>query len=208
MFTGLVEGRVPVVARREERGGLWLELDLGTLAEGVQLGDSIAVAGVCLTVVHLKGSCAAFELSPETLSLTKFREIELGQECNIERSLRAGDRLGGHFVSGHVDACGEFLSATADGAYQNQEFRAPATLAPLLIHKGSVCVDGVSLTIASRPAADRFTVALIPETLERTTLGHLHPGDRVHLEGDLLGKFVLAHLERMTEAGVLPGPQS
>ncbi len=205
MFTGLVEGTAAVVASRSERGGLWLQLDLGAVAEGVGHGDSICVAGVCLSVVALDGPLASFDLSPETLSLTRFSSVSVGQAVNVERSLRAGDRLGGHFVSGHVDGLGEFLHSHTEGDYQTQEFRAPEAVARLLIPKGSVTVDGVSLTVASLPRPDHFTVALIPETLQRTTLSQLAVGDPVHLEGDLLGKYVLAHMERLTASGPTAG---
>lgn len=193
MFTGLVEGIGTVRGAREDGQGRLLEVDLGPLAEGVALGDSICLSGACMTVDALTGSTAAFRVSPESLAKTTLGAAAPGSPLNVERSLRVGDRLGGHFLTGHVDGLGELLAIAAQGAYAEYRFRAPAALAPLLVAKGSVGVDGVSLTVAALDGAD-FTVALIPETLRRTTLGALTPGAAVNLEGDLLGKFVLRAL--------------
>lgn len=187
------------VSRAETaRGGLRLVLDLGRLAQGTGPGDSISVAGCCLTVVAHGGEGTLFELSPETLQRTRFGRIRPGQRVNIERSLRVGDRPGGHFVSGHVDGLGRVEGAEEQGDFTLLTLWAPPGLEPYLIPKGSVAVDGVSLTVADLGSPGEgvpFTAALIPETLERTTLGEAAPGDPVHLEGDLLGKFVLRQLE-------------
>jgi len=206
MFTGIVEGMARVSRAETARGGLRLVLDLGNLAQGTGPGDSIAVAGCCLTVVAHGAQGTVFELSPETLERTRFGRLGPGQRVNIERSLRVGDRLGGHFVSGHVDGLGRVAGAEEQGDFTLMTLWAPPELEPYLIPKGSVAVDGVSLTVAdmtSLAAGVRFTVALIPETLERTTLGEAAPGDPVHLEGDLLGKFVLRQLE--LRGAALPG---
>jgi riboflavin synthase len=206
MFTGLVEIKAPIVELQPQVEGLRLLLDLGPLAAEVQLGASVCVAGCCLTVVSLNGSISSFDLSPETLDKTRFRGVEVGQELNVELSLRAGAQLGGHFVSGHVDGLGRFLSRQAQGDYEVQTFEAPAAVAPLLIPKGSVTIEGVSLTIAELLGGSQFTVALIPETLARTTLAGLQPGDSVQMEGDLLGKYVFAFMERQ-QATAATSPQ-
>jgi riboflavin synthase len=196
MFTGLVQSIARVTRREEQPAGLRLWLDLGTLAEGQLLGASIAVSGCCLTVVQFEGSEASFDLSPETLDRTRFKDIRVGENLNVEAALRAGDPLGGHFVSGHVDGIGRFLSREQQGDYEVQHFAAPEELDALLVPKGSVTIDGVSLTVAGLFPENQFSVALIPETLQRTTLGGLSEGGLVHMEGDLLGKFVHAYLER------------
>ena len=194
MFTGLVEGKARVLAAAAARGGLRLELDLGPVAEGVRPGDSICVAGCCLTVMALEGARAAFELSPETLAKTHLGAALAGARLNVERSLRLGDRLGGHFLTGHVDALGRVLRIEAEGDFARHTYHAPPALEPLLVPKGSVGVEGVSLTVAELHRDGQFAVALIPETLQRTTLGELRVGDALHLEGDLLGKYVLRQL--------------
>lgn len=196
MFTGLVQSIARVTRREEQPAGLRLWLDLGPLAEGQLLGASIAVAGCCLTVVQFEGTQASFDLSPETLAKTRFTDIQVGQAVNIEAALRAGEPLGGHFVSGHVDGIGRFLSREQQGDYQVQRFVAPQEIDALLVPKGSVTIDGVSLTVAELFPENQFSVALIPETLQRTTLGGLSEGTSVHMEGDVLGKFVHAYLER------------
>lgn len=190
MFTGIVERAARVTAVAQIPGGCRLSLDLGPSAEGVRRGDSICVAGACLTVVGLDGATATFDLSLETLDKTRFKDLRPGAGLNIERSLRLGDRLGGHFVTGHVDGLGEVLAIEDQADFSVHTYRAPAALHPYLVPKGSVAVEGVSLTIAELRDGGVFTVALIPETLERTTLAELQPGGRVHLEGDLLGKYV------------------
>ena len=193
VFTGLVEGMGAVLAAQEDGGGRVVEIDLGPLAEGVSLGDSIALSGACMTVDALDGAQAAFRVSPESLARTTLGTLKPGDRVNLERSLRVGDRLGGHFLSGHVDGLGELLAIDEQQDFAEYAIGFPAGFAPLLVPKGSVGVEGVSLTVAAL-AEDRFTVALIPETLRRTTLGRLRPGARVNLEGDLLGKYVLRAL--------------
>ncbi|MCH2100781.1 MAG: riboflavin synthase [Planctomycetes bacterium] len=196
MFTGLVQHIAPVTRREMQPEGLRLWLDLGPVAEGQVPGASIAVAGCCLTIVRSEGSETAFDISPETLSKTRFRDIQVGDYLNLEPALRVGEALGGHFVSGHVDGLGRFLSREQRGDYEVQHFEAPPEIATLLVPKGSVTIDGVSLTVADLGDNNRFSVALIPETLARTTLGRQAEGNPVHMEGDVLGKFVQAYLER------------
>ena len=194
MFTGLVEGTVPLARKISEGAGEKFTFDLGKLADGVQLGDSIAFAGCCLTVVALDGTRAAFELGSETLSKTTFRGIGIGDRVNCERSLQVGDRLGGHYVTGHVDGLGTVCQIREEGAWRFFRFEAPLHLLRQMAAKGSIAIDGVSLTIVD--ANDQsFSVALIPHTLEVTTLGTLRIGSLVHLETDVLAKYVARQVE-------------
>jgi len=166
-----------------------LEVDLRELADGVELGESICVSGACLTVAERDGTVASFALSPETLARTGLGLLGPGSRVNLERSLRVGDRLGGHFLTGHVDGMGRLIEIRSQEAFAEFRFEAPPGLLALMVEKGSVGVDGVSLTV-SRVHDDGFEVALIPETLRRTTLGDMRTGNPVHLETDLLAKHV------------------
>ena len=194
MFTGIVRelGRVEAF----EGGRLVVAAEETSRAAGV--GDSVAVAGVCLTVVEVSEGQLAFDVVPETLARTALGRLEPGGEVNLEPSLRVGDQLGGHVVQGHVDAVGRVRSAEEEGAGQRVWIDAPEAVVRLCIEKGSIAVEGVSLTVASFDD-DGFEVALIPHTLDVTTLGRLEPGDEVNLEADVLGKVV----ERLV-AGRLP----
>jgi len=199
MFTGIVEHVGAVEVAEPTSAGLRIRLDLGPLAEDSGSGDSIAVQGVCLTIVRLEGAMAEFDISTETLSLTTFTVNCVDRKVNLERALAFGGRVGGHFVSGHVDGLGTLQGVREQGDFQELTFSAPAALTAQMIQKGSVTVDGVSLTISAlrgKAGQDgQFTVALIPETLARTTLSLLAVGDPVHLETDLLAK----HLQRLQE---------
>ncbi|MFO0013977.1 MAG: riboflavin synthase [Planctomycetota bacterium] len=194
MFTGLVEGMVRLVDRVVEGAGQRLTFDLDRLAEGVQLGDSICLSGCCLTVVAIDGTRCSFELGSETLSRTWFGDLALGGTVNCERSLRAGDRLGGHFVTGHVDSLGTVILRKEEGDWRFLHFRGPQALMRQMAGKGSVAVDGVSLTVVEADDS-HFSIALIPHTLAVTTLGSLETGSRVHLESDILAKYVARQLE-------------
>jgi len=191
MFTGLVEGLGEVVATKPAAAGVEICVDMGPLVADVALGDSICTSGACLSVTKLVNSVVSFDVSPESLAKTTLGERKTGDFVNLERSLRADTRLGGHFVSGHVDGLGELLERRQEGEFATLRFRAPDALAALLVPKGSVAIDGVSLTVAALTSAQEFEVALIPDTLERTTLGRMKIGQAVNLEGDLLGKYVL-----------------
>ncbi|HKB16730.1 MAG TPA: riboflavin synthase, partial [Planctomycetota bacterium] len=191
LFTGIVEGARPIRSLRRRGGGVELSLDLGALGRGVRAGDSIALAGVCLTVEALRGRVARFFLSGETLRVTRFGGLRIGAGVNVERSLRLGERLGGHLVYGHVDGLGRVRALVRDGEGAVLRVEVPAPLARYLVPKGSIAVDGVSLTLA-RVRGRSFDAALVPETLRRTTLSLLRPGDAVHLEGDAIGKWVEA----------------
>ena len=189
MFSGIVEGQRRLVQTLREGAALRLVVDLEDLAEGVSIGDSIALRGCCLTVDGLRGSEAAFHLMAETLGLTAFGRLAVGDRVNVERSLRLGDRLGGHFVSGHVDGLGRVTAVDARPEQTDLTLELPGHLAGQVIPKGSISIDGVSLTLAAIEGP-RVTVCLIPHTLEVTTLGILKPGDPVHLEMDMIGKWV------------------
>lgn len=195
MFTGLIEGIGRVVAAATLPMGRRLEVELGPVAAGVRLGDSVALSGVCLTVTGLQGDRAGFDLSQETLDRTGLGAWTPGRRVNLERSLRVGDRLGGHFVTGHVDARAPLLARLPEGDFARLRIGLPADLRPLVVEKGSIAVDGVSLTVAAL-RADAFEVALIPETLRRTTLGEAAVGEPLNLEADVLAK----HVQRLLAA--------
>lgn len=200
MFTGIVEhvGRIEGVERLSDLTRF--RIDLGPIAAGVKLGDSIAVLGVCLTVTRIEGPLHTFEAIPETLSRTRLGRLGAGDAVNLERAMGAGARFDGHLVQGHVDGLGQVERVDRRGNEVELHLRAadPA-LATALVDKGSVAIDGVSLTVV-RAEGDRFHVALIPLTLERTTLASLCPGDAVHLEVDVFAKYLKQYLDR-----VLPG---
>jgi riboflavin synthase len=190
MFTGIVEETGRVVARRGSR----LVVGAGATREGTELGSSVAVNGVCLTAVELGGERLSFDLGPETLARSALGDLEAGDQVNLERPMRLNGFVGGHLVLGHVDGIGLVTAFETDGetARIRVEWQDP-TLAPLLIPKGSVAVDGVSLTVASLERG-AFEVMVIPHTLECTTLGSFKPGRRVNLEMDVIGKYVLRAL--------------
>jgi riboflavin synthase len=194
MFTGLVEacGRVAAVA--VEGPGVRLVVEAGPVAEGAGLGDSICVSGCCLSVVRMDGPRLEFEMGPETLSRTTLGGVSAGDPVNLERSLRLSDRIGGHLVTGHVDGVGRLASRVQDGEWVTCRFTAPPALLAQMAPKGSVAVDGVSLTVVDVTATD-FSVALIPHTLAVTTLDSRHVGDGVNLETDLVAKYVSRWLE-------------
>jgi riboflavin synthase len=185
MFTGIVRELGTV----EAFDGSRLVVAANETAASASVGDSVAVAGICLTVVEAAGGRLAFDVVPETLSRTALGGLGPGDTLNLEPSLRVGDALGGHVVQGHVDAVGQVRSVTPEGDGLRVWIDAPETVVRYCIEKGSVAVDGVSLTVAALDD-DGFEVALIPHTLAVTTLGSLEPGDDVNLEADVLGKVV------------------
>jgi riboflavin synthase len=195
MFTGLVERLAEVKALVPEPPGVRLVIRDSEIAATAQIGDSVAVNGCCLTVVAVDSNSLAFQAGEETLSRTNLGEIQPGDMVNLERALRAGDRIGGHYVTGHIDAVGTVVKRVDDVDWCTIWFRAPAPQLQQMASKGSVAVDGVSLTLVD-VAQDRFSVALIPHTLGMTTLGNRQVGDHVNLETDVLAKYV----QRQTEA--------
>ena len=166
-----------------------------------KIGDSVAVSGVCLTVVERSAHSLAFEAGPETLARTNLGELRVGDRVNLERALAVGDRLGGHIVQGHVDGMGRIAKRERQGDWETIWFSCPPNLARTMVPKGSIAVDGVSLTLVE-VAGDRFSVALIPHTLAATTLGSKPVGASVNLETDLISKHVVKYLEGLDLGGV------
>ena len=189
MFAGLVEHLGEVVKVSDSGPGKRIIVDSGMISGDAEIGASIANNGCCLTVVEIDGSKLAFDAGPETLKRTNLGKFEPGTRVNLERSLKIGDRLGGHFVTGHVDAVGHLDERLDDEDWSTFWFKVPQDLTRQMASKGSIAVDGVSLTLVD-VEAERFSVALIPHTLSVTTLGRLQPGDPVNLETDLLAKYV------------------
>jgi len=198
MFTGIVVevGVVEEVARGG--AGARLRLRAPACADGAGIGDSVAIDGCCLTVTAVDGDLLAFDAVPETLRRTTLGDRKAGDRVNLEPALRVGDRMGGHWVQGHVDAVGSVLEAARDGDGLAVRVGAPTEVLRTTVEKGSICVDGVSLTVTGVDAR-AFGVALIPHTLSVTTLGRLAPGTRVNLEADILGKYV----ETLAKRGAL-----
>ena len=190
MFSGLIafDGTVGAIDGDARRGMTLVVEAPAAIADGVALGDSVAVNGVCLTVVAHDASTMRFDVVPETVARTGFDALRAGDMVNVELSLRLGDRLGGHLVYGHVDANASILSKEREGQGFRLSVVLPDALAPFIVEKGYVAVDGVSLTVAS-VTHDHFTIALIPETARRTTLGAKGPGDRVNLEIDPVARY-------------------
>lgn len=190
MFTGIVQavGELASVDQSASEAVLWIHAD-GLGLEDVRLGDSIAVNGVCLTVVTLDGPRFRIDASPETLRLTSLGQLEVGSRVNLEKALRLADRLGGHLVSGHVDGVGEISDWVTEGRSVAFAVRPPTALLRYIAPKGSICLDGVSLTV-NRVDADRCWLQLIPHTLEHTTLGRWDVGQRCNIEVDLLARYV------------------
>lgn len=188
MFTGLVECCASVARVVDEPPGKRLVIRAPAIAPQAALGESIAVSGCCLSVVGRDGATLEFEAGPETLARTTLGALATDSPVNLERSLRVGDRLGGHFVTGHVDGVGTLETRRDEGNWSTFWFRVPPALTRQMASKGSVAVDGVSLTLVD-VEPERFSVALIPHTLAVTTLGRLAPGDRVNVETDLLAKY-------------------
>lgn len=220
MFAGIVECACPVQAVEPGQGSIRLAVDLAPLrvAPGsrlpdapapptaptggpaarqplVRLGASVALNGCCLTVAECRGDVALFDVVAESLARTNLGSLLPGDHANVERSLRYGEPVDGHFVAGHVETTGEVLALDEHAGDVRLGVRCGPACASLLLPKGSIAIDGVSLTIATLER-DRFTVALVPHTLRRTTLGARRAGDRVNLEPDLIGRWILAAVER------------
>lgn len=189
VFTGIVEHVAPLAQAEHGSGGTRLAIDLGPLAEGTRLGDSICVSGACLTVDRLSGGVAEFDCSLETKRKTTIAAWRPGRRVNLERALRLGDRLGGHMVSGHVDGIGRVLERRREGDAERLTLVLPDGGAVRVVEKGSIAVDGISLTTWDCRGA-RCSIAVIPHTLARTTLADLRPGDPVNLETDPVGRWV------------------
>lgn len=192
MFTGIIVERGHLIEDPEPSGQGGVRLVIGHSEEvgrRLEIGASLSVSGVCLTITELSGTQSKVELSPETLARTSLGNLRRRSVVNLEPALRMGDALGGHMVQGHVDSTARVVDRRDLTDHRVLAFSIPPELAPYLVEKGSVTVDGVSLTVSSL-SPDRFEVALIPHTLEVTTLSFLEPGDRVNLEVDVIAKYV------------------
>lgn len=198
MFTGLVEVLGTVRQVRVDDASRTL-IVAAPFCAGLALGESVAVNGACLTVVERTAETCSFQAGPETLRRTNLGDLVAGDRVNLERSLRLNDRLGGHLVQGHIDAVGHIAERHRQGDWETVWFSCPAELTRQMVSKGSIAVDGVSLTLVD-VADDRFSVALIPHTLALTTLGFKKPGAAVNLETDLLAKYVAKALGAAADA--------
>lgn len=200
MFTGLIEAVGEIVAV-EQRPGAVRVFVTSEIGDDVQVGDSIAVNGVCLTAVEAGGPALAFDAGPETMRVTALGELAPGDRVNLERAMRADTRIGGHFVQGHVDGVGTIVDVRPDGEFTWIRIRFARELASQLVLKGSIAVDGISLTVAALEE-DAFDVQIIPHTWSHTNLHGAHAGMRVNLECDILGKYVARAVALMTATGV------
>jgi riboflavin synthase len=208
MFTGLVESVGELVERKAlsgTSGGFRLRIDTPLAAE-LSPGDSLAVNGVCLTVIAAERREVHADIGPETVRVTTLGSLPHGSRVNLERPLRADSRFGGHFVQGHVDATGYLEELRRDAEFHWMTVSFPPSLAPFIVHKGSIAVDGISLTVAGL-GADRFDIMVVPFTMEHTNLGAIQRRDRVNLECDMVGKYVVraAELAGLSLTGVRPG---
>ena len=194
MFTGLVEELGKIVDIKTHEAGSRMTIGAGLVTSDINNGDSISVNGVCLTALDVSPTTFAADVSPETLDRTTLGQLAVGSPVNLERAVTPATRLGGHIVQGHVDGRGTFLSAKRDGDFWTVKIGFPPQMAKYLVFKGSVTVEGISLTVAAL-GEDHFSIAVIPKTWELTNLSSLRPGDAVNLEADVIAKYV----ERMLD---------
>ena len=204
MFTGIIQAVGKVVAMQPSGGDLRLRIDTGKLAlDDVALGDSICTNGVCLTVIELPGDGYWADVSVETLNFTTLGKLQPGARVNLEKALTPASRLGGHIVSGHVDGVGEVVSLQEDARSIRVAVDAPAALAKYIAHKGSICVDGTSLTVNAVKGA-RFELNIIPQTMAETVFGEYRPGTQVNLEVDVIARY----LERLVLGDAAADPEA
>jgi len=204
MFTGIIQAVGKVVAMQPSGGDLRLRIDTGKLAlDDVALGDSICTNGVCLTVIELPGDGYWADVSVETLNFTTLGKLQPGARVNLEKALTPASRLGGHIVSGHVDGVGEVVSLQEDARSIRVAVDAPAELAKYIAHKGSICVDGTSLTVNAVKGA-RFELNIIPQTMAETVFGEYRPGTPVNLEVDVIARY----LERLVLGDAAADPEA
>ena len=194
MFTGIIEGLGRIVMfdkKTSNRSAAKMKIKLDKIAKGLKVGDSVAINGVCLTAVNISKGITEFEMIGETIKKTNLGSLERGDQVNIERSLKVGERLEGHFVLGHVDGVG-IISKIEKQTNQVQIWiKIPKELSKHVIKKGSITVDGISLTIVDK-LKDQFSVSIIPHTMQVTNLGYKKIGDKVNIETDILGKYILS----------------
>jgi riboflavin synthase len=200
MFTGIIEALGSIKGIRKTGGSIRMTIDAGFSLDETGLGDSISVNGVCLTAVKIEGRIFKVDMSPETYSLTSFKVAKVGERVNLERALRLCDRLDGHLVSGHVDGTGKIISRKRLDNAIIISIEANEALTRYMIKKGSVAVDGISLTINNFTKTD-FEIAVIPHTSKLTTIGFKKTGDIVNIESDLLGKYVERFMPNITGSG-------
>lgn len=190
MFTGIVESMGTLVSKTDVGGDCRLVIDTGDLSlAGCSTGDSISISGACLTMLEPDGHRFSADVSQETLSLTILGKLDAGANVNLELAMGLHDRMGGHLVTGHVDGMARLVARHPDARAERFEFEVPASLAKYVARKGSVCLDGVSLTV-NEVDGSHFSVCLIPHTMEITTLGQLQPGDEINLEVDLIARYL------------------
>ena len=202
MFTGLIVEMGDVVSLIRKGNGARLSLDAKTLSRDAKLGDSIAINGTCLTVVEIRGDVLSFDLSEETLGSSNLGELKVKDRVNLEPALRLDDRLGGHFVTGHIDGRGKIRSKTLEGDVYKIVIGTEPWIAEYLVEKGSVAVDGISLTVVD-VLKDGFSLVIIPHTSRLTTIGFKGTGDSVNVEVDILGKYVSRFLKKGKDAGLM-----
>src|SRR5574340_431269 len=201
MFTGIIEEMGQVKSLRRSGGSARLTVSASKVLDGTVLGDSICVNGVCLTVVEMSAGEFSADVAVETLKVTNLGDLTAGSKVNLERALQLSARIGGHLVSGHVDGVGRIREKREEGNGWRILFDAPETVLRYVIKKGSIAIDGISLTVADVDLAG-FSVAMIPHTAKLTTLGHKKAGDTVNLEADIIGKYVERLLGGRAEGGV------
>lgn len=194
MFTGIVESLGIVTALKTQSVGIQLSISHDDFFKKTKTGASIAINGVCLTVISVKGKQAVFEAGPETLKKSNLGFLRIGMNVNLEKPVSASTDFSGHFVQGHVDTTAEVLKMEKSGPWVDVWFSLPDLIKPFLVDKGSVCIEGVSLTIV-QVKKDRFSVALIPHTLTMTTLALKKPGDMVNIETDMIAKYAMRAYE-------------
>ena len=189
MFTGLIEHLGKIADWQEHEAGARITIEQADIASQLGEGDSVSVNGVCLTALGITDSKFAAEVSPETIDRTSLSRLNVGSAVNLELAVTPSTRLGGHIVQGHVDATGKFVSAVSDGEFWTVTIEFPPQIARYIVEKGSISVDGISLTVAAL-REDEFDIAIIPKTWELTCLSELKPGDEVNLEVDVIAKYV------------------
>ena len=189
MFTGIVEGKGEIREISRRGRGFVLSVSAPFDLSGDKIGDSIAVNGICLTATDIKGKVFYADVSEETLSRTGLAQISRGSDVNLERALKVGDRFGGHIVTGHIDGTGRIIKKEKRGESTYLLISAKEDILRLIVEKGSVAIDGISLTVNS-VEKDNFSLNIIPHTLEVTTLGNIHAGDEVNIETDIIGKYI------------------